>query len=182
MAYDPPHRIVRDGQTIAIFGDCDHPGNPNGAEVRIGSKRYRVTCDALELGKRVDPSAPLASDESRRSYSFGHNVPPPNVQRDQEMQSHRDSGKLQGSIMNNEEIERLMNYLAGLCPQNATVDFKALESQLSKTREGNRQTRELMKQAKRRGRLIDIRLALLRWRGNADGQPACENPGGMKCL
>lgn len=53
MAYDPPHRIVRDGQTFVIFGDCDHPGNPNGAEVRVGSRRYCVTCDALELGKGV---------------------------------------------------------------------------------------------------------------------------------
>lgn len=71
--------------------------------------------------------------------------------------------------MNNEEIERVMNYLARLAPQNATLDLNALELQFSKTRECSRQTRELMKQAKRRGRLIDIRLALLRWRVNADG-------------
>jgi hypothetical protein len=71
--------------------------------------------------------------------------------------------------MNNDQIERVMNYLAGLAPQNATVDFNELESQLGKTRECNRQTRELMKQVKRRGRLIDIRLALLRWRVNAEG-------------
>ena len=71
--------------------------------------------------------------------------------------------------MNNKEIERVMNSLAGLASKDTSVDFNALELQLSKTRECNRQTKGLMNQARRRGRLIDIRLTLLRWRVNADG-------------
>jgi hypothetical protein len=76
MAYDPPYRIVGDdGQTIIIFGDCDHSGNPNGPDVRIGSRRYCVTCDAVELGKRVilkHPWRAMNEEEAKASVTKHH--------------------------------------------------------------------------------------------------------------
>jgi len=77
--------------------------------------------------------------------------------------------------MRDEEIERVLNYLARQCPADAKLDF-ALEEHLTLVRKNlkevaelNRQTSRLIKEGRRRGRLIDIRLALLRWRLNADG-------------
>jgi len=74
--------------------------------------------------------------------------------------------------MRNEEIERVMNYLARRSGDYSKIDFeKQLDSvhkTLREVTERNRQLSRLLKEGKKRGRLIDIRLALLRWRLNAD--------------
>ena len=74
--------------------------------------------------------------------------------------------------MRNEEIERVMNYLARRSGDYSKIDFeKQLDSvrkTLREVTERNRQLSRLLKEGKKRGRSIDIRLALLRWRLNAD--------------
>ena len=74
--------------------------------------------------------------------------------------------------MRNEEIERVMNYLARRSGDYSKIDFeKQLDSvrkTLREVTERNRQLSRLLKEGKKRGRLIDTRLALLRWRLNAD--------------
>ncbi len=74
--------------------------------------------------------------------------------------------------MRNEEIERVMNYLARRSGDYSKIDFeKQLDSvrkTLREVTERNRQLSRLLKEGKKRGMLIDIRLALLRWRLNAD--------------
>jgi hypothetical protein len=78
--------------------------------------------------------------------------------------------------MRDDEIERILDYLARQCPADSKRDFDALEEKLTLVRktlkevaERNRKTSQLIKEGGRRGRLTDIRLALLRWRLNADG-------------
>ncbi len=74
--------------------------------------------------------------------------------------------------MRNEEIERVMNYLARRSGDYSKIDFeKQLDSvrkTLREVTERNRQLSRLLKEGKKRGKLIDVRLALLRWRLNAD--------------
>ena len=74
--------------------------------------------------------------------------------------------------MHNEEIERVMNYLARRSGDYSKIDFeKQLDSvrkTLREVTERNRQLSRLLKEGKKRGKLIDVRLALLRWRLNAD--------------
>ena len=74
--------------------------------------------------------------------------------------------------MRNEEIERVMNYLARRSGDYSKIDFeKQLDSvrkTLREVTERNRPLSRLLKEGKKRGRLIDVRLALLRWRLNAD--------------
>jgi len=74
--------------------------------------------------------------------------------------------------MRNEEIERVMNYLARRSGDYSKIDFEKQLDSVRKTfrevTERNRQLSRLLKEGKKRGRLIDIRLALLRWRLNAD--------------
>lgn len=78
--------------------------------------------------------------------------------------------------MRDDEIERVMNYLARFGARQTKVDLDELEEQLTLVRktlkevaERNRQASQLIGEGRRRGRLIDIRLALLRWRLNAEG-------------
>jgi hypothetical protein len=71
-------------------------------------------------------------------------------------------------MMRDDEIESVLNYLARQGAAHSNVAFDSLEQQVRKTlkvvADCNRQTTRLIKEMKRRGRLIDIRLALLRWR------------------
>jgi len=77
--------------------------------------------------------------------------------------------------MRDEEIERVLDYLAQQCPANSKLDFSSEKGlaltikRIAEVAELNRQTAKLIKEGRRKGRLIDIRLARLRWRLNADG-------------
>jgi len=89
--------------------------------------------------------------------------------------------------MREDEIELVLNHLARECPASSKPDFSSKEQldlaikRVAEVAELNRQTSQLIKEGRRRGRLIDIRLAVLRWRLNGRlANP--ENPGGMKCL
>lgn len=75
--------------------------------------------------------------------------------------------------MDSEEVERVLNYLAQRGGDYSNFDFDKQLQTVRKTvrevRERNRQLSRLLKENKKRGRLIDIRLALLCWRLNKDG-------------
>ena len=85
--------------------------------------------------------------------------------------------------MRDEEIERVMNYLARRSSDHSRIDFDLIEEQLDSLRntcqkmtEDNKQLSRVLKESKRGGRLVDIRLALLRWRITANDSPARKIP------
>jgi hypothetical protein len=77
--------------------------------------------------------------------------------------------------MDSEELERVLNYLAQRGGDNSNFDFdkqlKSVRKTIRETRKCNGQLSRLLRESKKRGRLIDIRLALLRWRLNLNHRP-----------
>ena len=82
--------------------------------------------------------------------------------------------------MDSEEVERVLNYLAQRGGDYSNFDFdkqlQTVRKIVWEVRECNRELSRLLIESKKRGRLIDIRLALLRWRLNSNDWPSGKIP------
>ena len=88
--------------------------------------------------------------------------------------------------MDSEEVERVLNYLAQRGGEYSNFDFdkqlRTVRKTVREVRERNKELSRLLRESKKRGGSIDIRLALLRWRLNSNDWQSGQNPVGMKCL